>query len=199
MHINWFNIPHSDSRDQSYLHCLERLLEKDISNVIFKHHFCAFIASQPKGKRVDFVPKLSQYKTIHCAGRLYNNTGGVLPGRGDQKPKIDFLKNFKFNISFENCSSSGYVTEKIIQPMFTNTIPIYWGANDVHLDFNKKAFINSGDFSSDEELIHYIQKVDQDEYEYMKVLSEPWFIDNKVPQNVQPKAILNFIREEVLK
>ena len=39
------------------------------------------------------------------------------------------FKKYKFNICFENSSTPGYVTEKIIQSMYVNSIPIYWGTN----------------------------------------------------------------------
>ena len=199
LHLNWFNVPHNDYRDQSYLHSVDKFLEKDKSNILDKKLFCSFIATQPKGKRVDFVPKFMNKKIIHCGGGLYNNIGGIIQGRGDQKSKIDFLKLFKFNISFENTSNNGYVTEKIIQPMFTNTIPIYWGAPDVINDFNSKSFINAHEFENDEHLIDYIIKVDTDNELYEKILSESWFIDNKIPEFVKPTNVLNFIKNNILK
>jgi hypothetical protein len=198
-HINWFNVQHNNDRDQSYLHPLENMFDKRLNIEYEKQHFCSFIASQPKGKRVEFVPKLHAKKQVHCGGRLYNNIGGLVEGRGDQINKINFLSHFKFNVSFENCSSLGYVTEKIIQPMFTNTIPIYWGAEDVINDFNEKSFINCHKFSNDEELIEHILLVDKDTDLYNKILQEPWFIDNKVPECVKPENVLNFIKNTILK
>lgn len=199
LHLNWFNVPHNDNRDQSYLYSVDAFLKKDFSNLKDKKWFCSFVATQPKGKRVDFVPKLMNKKEVHCGGGLYNNIGGLLDGRGDQENKINFLNYFKFNISFENTSNDGYVTEKIIQPMFTNTIPIYWGAKDVINDFNSKSFINSHDFETDEELIDYILEVDSNEQLYQKILNEPWFVGNKIPEFVLPKNVLKFIKEEILK
>jgi hypothetical protein len=198
LHINWFNVPFNNERDQSYLHSPDDLLNKNLNNLSLKQNFCSFIASQPKGKRVEFVPKLHKVKEVHCGGRLYNNIGGLVSGRGDQINKIEFLNLFKFNISFENCSNNGYVTEKIIQPMFVNTIPIYWGAEDVTSDFNENAFINSHRYASDEELIDYILKVDSDYDLYYSILEQPWFNDNIVPDNVQPSNVLKFIQENIL-
>lgn len=199
LHLNWFNVPYNEKRDQSYLHSIDKFLNKDLSNVSDKKFFCSFIASQPKGKRVDFVPKLMGKRLVHCGGRMYNNIGGMLEGRGDQINKINFLNFFKFNISFENTSNNGYVTEKIIQPMFTNTIPIYWGAPDVTNDFNSKSFINAHEFENDEELIEYILEVDKDQDLYNKIINESWFIDNKIPEFVKPKNVLDFIKNKVLK
>jgi len=199
MHLNWFNIPHNEERDQSYLHPVDKFLEKDLSNLSDKKWFCSFVATQPKGKRVDFVPKLMKRGEVHCGGGLYNNIGGLLEGRGDQENKINFLNYFKFNISFENTSNNGYVTEKIIQPMFTNTIPVYWGAPDVVNDFNEKSFINAHAFESDDELIDYILQVDNDQSLYEEILSEPWFKNNQIPEFVKPDNVLKFFKDKILK
>lgn len=199
LHLNWFNVPLNENRDQSYLHSIEKFLKKDLSNLENKKWFCSFVATQPKGKRVTFVPQLMSKKYVHCGGGLYNNIGGLLDGRGDQENKINFLNFFKFNISFENTSNDGYITEKIIQPMFTNTIPIYWGAKDVIKDFNSKSFINAHDFNSDEDLIDYILEVDSNKDLYLEILSEPWFNGNQIPEFVKPDNVLKFIKNKVLK
>jgi len=194
MHLNWFNVPHNEERDQSYLYPVDKFLEKDLSNLSEKKRFCSFIATQKKGKRVRFVPKLMKKQEVHCGGRLYNNIGGPIEGRGDQEHKIKFLNLFKFNISFENASNNGYVSEKIIQPMFTNTIPIYWGAPDVVNDFNEKSFINAHSFRNDKELINFILEVDNNQDLYEEILSQPWFNNNQIPDFVKPKNVLQFIK-----
>jgi hypothetical protein len=199
LHLNWFEVPYNEDRDQSYLYSVDKFLKKDLSNLKDKKWFCSFVATQPKGKRVDFIPKLMSKKDVHCGGGLYNNIGGLLDGRGDQENKINFLNYFKFNISFEKTSNCGYVTEKIIQPMFTNTIPIYWGAVDVIKDFNVKSFINAHDFESDDELIDYILEIDSNQKLYEEILVEPWFKNNQIPDFVKPNNVLKFFKDEILK
>lgn len=201
LHLNWFNVPHDEERDQAYLHPLEDFINKriDFDKIkADKQNFCSFIASQPKGKRVEFVPKLNSYQPVACGGRLFNNIGGVLKGRGDQSWKVSFLNSFKFNVSFENSSTPGYVTEKIIHPMFVNTIPIYWGSNRVAEEFNPKSFLNYHDFNDDDSFIEKIKAVNEKEDEYFSILNEPWFIKNNIPENVQPNRVLSFIKNVVL-
>ena len=55
---------------------------------------------------------------------------------------MDFIKDYKFVISFENSSYPGYTTQKLIEPMLVNSSPIYWGNKSVGKDFNTKSFIN---------------------------------------------------------
>ena len=102
---------------------------------------------------------LSKYKKVSSGGRYKNNIGGAI------KDKDAFLGDYKFNIAFENASFKGYTTEKIVDAFAANTLPIYYGDPDVVNDFNEKAFINCNEFSSLEEAIEYVKKVDQDDNE----------------------------------
>lgn len=198
LHLNWFNRPYNDDRDHANLVNLNEFLNKP--QTISKDKFCGFVAMQPKGKRVDFVPKLSNYKTVDCAGPLYNNTGlmkDIINTRGDQRYKIEWLKQYKFNIAMENCESSGYCTEKIIHSMFGMCIPIYWGSRSVESDFNPHSFINCHNFSSDDEIIEKIKELDMDSQKYKNILKEPWFIDNKIPDFVQPESVITLISNQI--
>jgi hypothetical protein len=199
LHINWFNVPDDLNRDQSYLHPINMLLEKEkIFNKINKEKFCSFISSNPKGNRMSFVPKLNAVKQVDCIGRLFNNVTQNIKGRGDQIWKILELKPYKFNISFENTSHNGYVTEKIIHPMFVNTIPIYWGSKRVGEDFNSKSFISQHNFSSEEEMIDYIIEIDNNKNKYEEILNQPWFNNNKYPEFILPQNVINFFKLKIL-
>jgi hypothetical protein len=170
---------------------------------MLKTKFCGFIATQPKGKRVEFVPRLNNYKQVDCVGPLYNNVGDVIRdpqgnwARGDQKYKIEWLKQCKFNIAMENCESLGYCTEKIIHSMFSVSIPIYWGSKSVGDDFNTNSFINCHNFSSDEEVIEKIKEIDMDTEKYKDILREPWFNNNEIPSFVQPENVLSLLVSKV--
>ena len=200
LHLNWFNIPHDDERDQSYLHSLELFLSKKDPEKIWdtKPNFCSFINTQPFGRRVEFVPKLNTKQFVHCAGKLFNNINGVIVGRGDQRWKIEYLQQFKFNVSMENCSDYGYVSEKIIHGMFANCLPIYWGSNAVINDFNPKSFINWHDYNNDEDVIDLIMDVNNNKYKYCDIIEQPWFKNNEIPEHVNPDNVLKFINERIL-
>lgn len=200
LYLNWFNRPYNDDRDQANLVNLNEFLNKP--EIVDKDRFCGFIATQPKGKRVDFVPKLSTYKRVDCAGPLYNNTELIRDvngkwARGDQRYKIEWLKRCKFNIAMENCESLGYCTEKIIHSMFGMCVPIYWGSRSVESDFNPNSFINCHNFSSDDEIIEKIKEIDMDHEKYRKMLREPWFINNKIPDFVQPENVIGLLSRQI--
>ena len=125
---------------------------------------------------------------------MFNNTRKNIKGRGDQKWKINFLKKYKFNICFENSSTPGYVTEKIIQSMYVNSIPIYWGDKLIERDFNTKSFLNYHDYENDDVFIEKIINLHSNNDEYENMIKEPWFNNNEIPQSVTPEEVLKFIK-----
>lgn len=190
--LNWFNRPYNPDRDQAYLHSLEEFLNK---KKIEKSKFCSFIVSNPNSsRRIDFARKLAGYKMIDCPGRVFTNVEPIR-GRGDQIEKINFLESYKFNLCFENSSHPGYCTEKIIHSMFKNCIPIYWGDPVVYKDFNTNSFLNWHDFNNDDLFLEEIIKLDNDDKYYNEMLNEPWFVDNKIPDFVQPESVLDFFKK----
>jgi hypothetical protein len=123
-----------------------------------RDRFCSFIFGNGKPqRRNEFFQTLSAYKSVDSAGRWMNNTGYRVDN------KIKFLRHYKFNIAFENESAEGYTTEKILDPLLSGAIPIYWGNPGVADDFAPGSYINAMDFSSDDELIAVIREIDQND------------------------------------
>ena len=85
------------------------------------------------------------------------------------------MKPFKFNLSFENTNSDGYVTEKILHSLYAGSIPIYWGSSQAKKDFNPDSFIYHGDFKNDSDLIDNILKTYNDKDLMANYLNEPIF------------------------
>ena len=154
----------------------------DIKQVL-NRKFCNFVYSNNKWAdpiRENFFNKLSKYKNVDSGGVLLNNIGGPV------KNKMDFIKDYKFTIAFENSSLSGYTTEKIVEPMVVNSMPIYWGNPDIDLDFNKQSFIYVNDYETIDEAIDEIIRLDNDDEAYIQKLSAPWYYgDNYEQWNVK--------------
>ena len=149
------------------------LLQRDVENIISQNRkFCSFMVSNQRAKeRIDFYNKLSTYKAVDSGGKYLNNIDG--PVEIGRQNKVAWLRNYKFNITFENTSYPGYTTEKILEAFVSGTIPIYWGNPLIGRDFNPKAFINCHDFKSFDEVIEHVKEVDQDEALYREYLSQP--------------------------
>lgn len=150
--------------------------DKDPEKILAaKTKFCNFVYSNPGAKdRIYFFRQLNKYKKVDSGGRFLNNIGQPVPN------KLDFIKDYKFTIAFENSSYPGYTTEKIFEPMLVNSLPIYWGNPLVNKDFNTKSFINYYDINNLDDLIEFVIEIDQNDDKYMKFFEEPWFVDNKV-------------------
>ena len=112
--------------------------------------------------------------------------------------KLNFIRDYKFTIAFENEFRKGWTTEKLTHPLLINSIPIYFGNKLVGRDFNTKCFINRADFKSTEELIEHVKKVDQDDKLYKKYLEEPFFNNSEQYEFNHEKRILKRL-DEIIK
>jgi alpha(1,3/1,4) fucosyltransferase len=91
---------------------------------------------------------LSKYKKIEAPGRSMNNMESIDVNNqgGIWDRKRNFLKDYKFTIALENYSYPGYNTEKLLDPMTVNSIPIYLGNPEIDRHFNSKSFVNGHDY-----------------------------------------------------
>lgn len=143
-----------------------------------KKKFCAFVVTNPCNPvRNNAFHWLSQYKQVDSAGRLFNNVGDAIfagrGGGGGELLKHKFLKQYKFCLSFENASSQGYTTEKLLHAKAAGCIPIYWGDPKVERDFDPHGFIDARTIQSSTELIELVKKVDTDPSLYLRMLATP--------------------------
>lgn len=152
-----------------------------------KTKFCNFIFSNPNAQlRNVLFQELSKYKRVDSGGRALNNIGYLV---GD---KLEFQKQYKFTIAFENSHQPGYTTEKLVHPKIVDSIPIYWGNPVVERDWNTKAFINAYNFADIKQLIEFIKEVDNDDNLYLQMLNEPHFNTPK-SKDLDYKNLLDFI------
>ena len=147
-----------------------------------KTKFCNFIYSNPHCvARNVFYMLLSEYKQIDAAGPLFSNTSGLNDRKatGWRTTKIPFIRPYKFTIAFENSSSPGYTTEKIVHAFAAGSVPIYWGDPMIARVFNPNAFINCHDFKDFNAVVEHIIEVDNNNARYLNYLeSSPFINDN---------------------
>ena len=173
-----------------YDDALNRALNKPkMDETAFNRKFCAMVVSNVKqtdGFREEFFEKLDGYKQVASGGKYRNNVGGPVAD------KMEFQKDYKFSLAFENVASRGYCTEKILESFASYTIPIYYGDETAVEDFNPKAFINCHDYKTIDEVIERIRQIDNDPQEYLQILNEPVFKDGKLPEKYSDENILKF-------
>jgi hypothetical protein len=86
----------------------------------------------------------------------------------------------------ENTKQETYITEKIINGFLANTIPIYWGSNNITDYFNEERFINIINFQNDivNNTINKIESIIKNDEEYLKIVNNPVFKNNYLSRNL---------------
>lgn len=158
----------------------EKLLNRPFYDKKFiNRRFCNFIYSnttQGEGVKIreDFCRRLSTYKRVDCPGLSCNNMSNAIISRHANyyiESKLQFIKNYKFTIAFENGFNSGYSTEKLTQPLLCGSVPIYYGDPHIANDFNKNSFIDCRDFANWDAAIERIVYYDTHDEAYLKILN----------------------------
>jgi GR25 family glycosyltransferase involved in LPS biosynthesis len=175
LEIDWFGCDPTKIQNPKPIpldSCLKPLPETDRSR------FCAFVVTNPCNPvRNSAFHWLNRYKNVDSAGRLFNTIGDELfaglGGGGGELKKHEFLKKYKFCLAYENSSSQGYTTEKLLHAKAAGCIPIYWGDPKVERDFDPKGFIDARDLKTPEDLIEAVRLVDSDPELYKKIYSVP--------------------------
>ena len=76
--------------------------------------------------------------------------------KGGFKMMGEMCKDYMFTIAIENTSHEHYFTEKIINPFFNNTIPIYWGCKKIEEYFPKHTIPLTGNITRDIVIINSV-------------------------------------------
>lgn len=92
-----------------------------------KSRFCSMVASHDwNGVRKAMVNELLTIDSVCCPGKYLHNDDSLRTYFNDDK--IEYLRQFYFNICPENSNCAGYVTEKVFEAITAGCIPIYWGS-----------------------------------------------------------------------
>lgn len=148
-----------------------------------KQFFASFIAGHESeySIRGDFFKQLSEYKRVESVGSFLNNQNDGYTVDFTNDSKTDFQRRCKFSLCFESTKHQGFITEKITDAFFADTIPVYYGSDTVSSIFNQRAFINISDYDSFDEAIARIIEIDQDDEEYLQMMNEPLFAEGFSP------------------
>ena len=113
--------------------------EQSLDNISFrKPHKCSFVVSNLNGggderlyayrhKLVEQI--LNSNLDIHIFGRGWSIEDERY--KGELPEKKDALLDYEYSICIENSRIDDYVTEKFWDPILCNTLPIYYGAENI--------------------------------------------------------------------
>jgi len=110
----------------------------------------AVVASNPEQVRGHFIRNLQKVENVEIFGKLGRQISN----------KDEILKQFNFNICFENDIYPGYVTEKAIEAYLSGCIPV-WRGNDSGQFFNKDAVIDVTNLSVID-AVREVQRISKD-------------------------------------
>jgi hypothetical protein len=127
-------------------------------------------------KRHELIQRFGEY--IDVMGRGYQPIDSITDG----------LKDYAFHIAMENQRRDLHFSEKLINPIMTGTIPIYWGMPSIGDYFDTRGMILMNDIeefpeiynSLNEDLYKQMLPYAKDNFETAKqyVLSEDWMYEN---------------------
>jgi hypothetical protein len=141
-----------------------------------KTKFACIVISNPEPTRLAFLKELQKIGIVDCFGPAFGN-------RIDDKHAI--LKEYRFNLCFENDVYPNYVTEKIFQSYAAECIPIWWGF-DSEGYVNSQAIIDVSTLGIEESLktISFLEKnlAEQNEMRKLPILKKGYDYDFLVSQ-----------------
>ena len=202
MYVNWFGDrgeSYNENRNQAFLLSPERLLS---STPLYspKTKFCSVLTNNDMGLRKEAYPKFINFGIdngllVESRGRAFTNMGP--PIEGNEKNKLDYIDEFSFNLCFDNGESAGWITEKIIHPLYKGVIPIYWGCPDVGEEFNEDAFIHVRNFNTLGQLHNKVLEIYHNRKLFNEIQEQPCFPNNKIPDCANPEQLLEKLEKVV--
>ena len=152
-----------------------------------KTFFANFICSHESEYNIrgDFFKQLCQYRRVESPGSYLNNMPGGETVNWKDDSKTDFQRKCKFTLCFESTLHEGFVTEKIMDAFYADTIPVYYGSSAAAQLFNRDAFINVAEYDSFEAAIERIKELDQDDEKYLAMLRQPILVDPEYPAKLE--------------
>ncbi len=155
--------------------------------------FATFISAHESENNIrgDFFKKLCKYKEVDSVGTYLCNRPNIKTTWFNNS-KTDYQRKGKFALCFESTKSEGFITEKIVDAFYADTIPIYYGSSTVNTVFNEKAFINCTSFPNFDAVIDKIIELDNDDDKYMEMMRQPIFVNRNFPE-LQRKRLEEYI------
>ena len=113
---------------------------------------------QPMNNRNTYVTEINSVIGVVAPSICFHNT--EWPKCGEREcSKVEFIRNYKINLAFENGDSTNYVSEKIYQAFEAGVLPVYMGTRGVSEAVPKGSYIDVADFDSPKSLALYLAKI----------------------------------------
>lgn len=134
-------------------------------------------------KRIEIIKDFcNKNENIHVYGsenlkKITTNFKGKVPGENEAgfakhnwvekiENKCKLLSKYKFNLVLENLFVDGYVSEKLVESMYSNSVIIYYGPRNIekmYKDLFEKGIINGHNYKT-EEILEIMETMKDEEY-----------------------------------
>lgn len=115
-------------------------------------------------KRKELAKKIDEKMHVDIYGKC-----GKLQCPVDSEECYDLLQSdYKFYLSFENAICDQYITEKLFRPLSRYIIPIVFNGGNTSLYAPPKSFIDANTFKNVDELVKYLNFLNDNPGEYIK-------------------------------
>ena len=188
--LAWPGFEQKPRRANAHNHGYEPLIEIEpltkprVVDWAKKDKFCAMIAGNPEGLRINLFNSINKYKPVHGYGNMFNNSL--------RQSKFDVLPSYKFCLCPENSIYDGYVTEKLLDAYAGDTVPIYSGTLSVDCDFHEGAYLNYINTKDMSWFVQTIQAIDESKELYEALYTKPLLWEEPSLDNA-----LDFVRNIV--
>jgi alpha(1,3/1,4) fucosyltransferase len=144
---------------------IERLMVPRKSEGRRRPKFCCLVTSYRDPHRALAVEALSKIETVDVFGGI---TGAPLC-----QSKYEFLREYRFNLCFENSIFPGYYTEKAFQAWVAGCVPLYFSDPFFSADFNPDALVNRINSKTLEVFVETVRAIDACDERLEKFRCEP--------------------------
>ena len=175
---------------------INNLINMPIRTTFPDKDILVIISNPGGGIRNKFIDALDKEFNITYAGGYKNNIGGKLEFTQGTPEYNNYVNQYKFIITMENSEAPHYVTEKILQGMQSQIVPVYYGASEVSKYFNKDRFIQLKD-GSDEAIgatIYQMKKLASSPQKWLDMVNKPVFAGPDGKLNYGPTEIGKLMR-----
>ena len=185
------------SRAPIYLFCAEEedllklgkpeFSEDELAKEYENRNFCVHLHHHEVKLRNFLFEQLSEYRTVDAPGDSCNNMQRP-PSLADKQlggfdqSKREFLRQYRFTCAVENEVAEGYTTEKLITPLLSGSIPIYYGNPSIDRDVNPDSIVclKQEEWALNpeeriERLVERVIELDQDRDAYIHMRQQPVF------------------------
>jgi hypothetical protein len=150
-------------------------VDRPIPSEIPPNHASIIVSNGYHGKeRLEFFNTAKKEMPVFSGGKYENNVGFVVPGSYNSSEMVDFYRRGKFAITMENNDKPYYITEKLVNGIRADVIPVYWGTSYVSEFFNPRRFLHLKGDTTKNDINDMIERMkNMTDQDYLDIIREP--------------------------